>query len=199
MTKNRATVDLTMSSSFRLQELGEWNIFLFLKARINSLILLHYIGSRIVLEVGFYILEYIFSRNTSVTTIDNILKGYYFFGLEAKWHTFFWQVCTDPWVSTCSLCKELSNSKNDEGFRDFGSHFCPLWQRRKQWNPNWKSHPLQWRNHNQWLGVVFPHQNFFPWGMGKNGEGIIFSHGEMGKNGESYFGFKLTKKWYKIN
>ena len=49
------------------------------------------------------------------------------------------------------------------------------------------------------IGVVFPHRNFFPWGMGKNGEGIIFSHGEMGKNGESYFGFKLTKKWYKIN
>ena len=47
------------------------------------------------------------------------------------------------------------------------------------------------------LGVVFPHQNFFPWGMGKNGEGIIFSHGEMGKNGESYFGFKLTKNGIK--
>ena len=47
------------------------------------------------------------------------------------------------------------------------------------------------------LGVVFPHRNFFPWGMGKNGEGIIFSHGEMGKNGESYFGFKLTKKGIK--
>ena len=43
------------------------------------------------------------------------------------------------------------------------------------------------------LGVVFPHRNFFPWGMGKNGEGKFFSHGEMGKNGESYFGFELTK------
>jgi len=29
--------------------------------------------------------------------------------------------------------------------------------------------------------------------MGKNGEGKFFSHGEMGKNGESYFGFELTK------
>ena len=47
------------------------------------------------------------------------------------------------------------------------------------------------------LGVVFPHRNFFPWGMGKNGEGKFFSHGEMGKNGESYFGFKLTKNGIK--
>ena len=57
MTENRATVDLNISSSFRLQEFGEWNIFLFLKARIN-IILLHYIGSRIVLEVGLYIHTY---------------------------------------------------------------------------------------------------------------------------------------------
>ena len=47
------------------------------------------------------------------------------------------------------------------------------------------------------LGVVFPHRNFFPWGMGKNGEGKFFSHGEMGKNGESYFGFELTKNGIK--
>ena len=47
-------------------------------------------------------------------------------------------------------------------------------------------------------GCISP-SKFLPLGNGEKWGGKIFSHGEMGKNGESYFGFKLTKKWYKIN
>ena len=41
-------------------------------------------------------------------------------------------------------------------------------------------------------GCISP-SKFLPLGNGEKWGGKFFSHGEMGKNGESYFGFELTK------